>query len=198
MVTGIVLAGGKSSRMGYNKCFIPFQHTTIIQKNISILEYFTGNILISANTDDFDRLGYRIVPDRFKNCGPMGGIYSAIRESRSPVNIIITCDMPFLNVELYEYLLRKFESFDAVVPVYDSKIEPLCGIYSDRVVNVAAEKIRIGSYKITSLLESVNTLYVPITPKLKFYSEKLFANINTQEDAKMLSYFSEKQETINL
>ena len=129
MITGIILAGGKSTRMGTDKCFLDFRGETFIQRSINLLSTITKTIIVSSNNEAFKSFGFSVVEDEIKNIGPIGGIYSCLKHSPNTVNLLIPCDLPFLSAALLKYLLDFAEFYDAVVPVYNDKVEPLLAVF---------------------------------------------------------------------
>ncbi len=186
MVTGIVLAGGKSSRMGFDKCFLEYKNITFVERALKLLSNISDKIILSSNNHLFEKFKAEIVSDLFKDIGPISGIYSSLLKSKTETNILIPCDLPYLTTELLNFLLNKSADFDAVVPVFNQKAEPLVGVYKKSLLPKIEEKIIQKQYKILSLLENSKTLFFPIHKNLDFYSENLFDNINTIEDFEQL------------
>lgn len=180
--TAIVLAGGKSSRMGFDKCFIKHNGISLIENTINVVSKLAENIILSANSAEYIELGYKVVPDFYKNIGPLGGISVGLQNSTTDLNLISACDLPFIKSELFEYLLSFYNNQNAIVPVFKGKVEPLTGVYSKKILQFIEEKIKQKRYKILDMLKSANASFVEITEDLPFYSENLFANLNTQND----------------
>jgi len=186
-ITGIILAGGKSSRMGFDKCFIEQKGISLIQRTINEISALTNEIIISANSEKYSQFGHQTISDLHINIGPIGGINETLQKSSTDINIVSPCDMPFLKVELFEYLLSFCNMHTAIVPVFNDKVEPLTGIYSKKILPFIKNQITNKDYKILNLLKSANALFVPITKKQSFYSKIMFENINSKEDLKKLS-----------
>lgn len=184
MNTGIVLAGGKSSRMGSDKCILEHNNSTFIQNAITLISSVSDDILLSTNNSEFMKFGYQIVPDLFSGIGPLSGIYSSLLKSKTEINIIIPCDLPNISVELLNFLLSNIGEFDAVIPVFDHKVEPLVGVYKKGVLPFIEKSINDKEYKILTMLKNANTLFIPITSSNSFYNTNLFKNINTIDDYK--------------
>ncbi len=98
--TGIILAGGQSSRMGKEKGLMRWKGKTLIEHAIAILSPLCENIIISANNDHFDSFGYPVVGDLFPGCGPMGGIFSVLTKSETLNNLVIPSDTPFVTPDI--------------------------------------------------------------------------------------------------
>lgn len=181
-MTGIILAGGKSSRMGKDKCFVKYRENFLIQSTIDAFLPLIETILISANNAKFNDFGYVIVNDEFQDCGPIGGIFSTLKKSPSDINIIAPCDMPFITTDLFRFLLDNLNDYDAVVPIFKGKAEPLTGIYTKKILPIVKNQIETKNFKILNLLNSIKTNFVKIAPSVKCYSENLFTNVNYLED----------------
>jgi molybdopterin-guanine dinucleotide biosynthesis protein A len=179
---GIVLAGGKSSRMGTDKCLLKYDNQTFIQKAASLLQSICQDIVVSSPNKHFEKFDLDVVVDEFSDIGPIGGIYSALKHSDSETNIIIPCDVPLLNKDLLLFLLSKSHKFEIVVPVFHQKIEPLVGIFKKSIVKIIQKNIEEKKYKISEILKQARTNFIEIEPQMPFYDTNLFLNINRPED----------------
>ena len=181
-MTGVVLAGGRSRRMGKDKCFLQWRGQALIEHSIDVLKTFTSRIVISANETGYNDFGYEVINDLFPGTGPLGGIATVMTECDDDVFAFLPCDMPFVVPELFEFLLSFKGENQAVVPVFDGNVEPLVLIADKTVLTPAKEMLELKKFKILDFLNSVKTAFVNIEPSLNFYSPVLFANINTPED----------------
>ena len=186
--TGIILAGGQSSRMGKEKGLIHWKGKPLIEHAIAILAPVCGNIIISANHAHFDSYGYPVVGDLFPGCGPMGGIFSALTKSETLHNLVIPTDTPFVTPEIYRHLISHSGSFDVIVPVdHDSFYQPLCAVYSRSVLPAMEAQINERILGFTPLLNKVEIIEVPFHSAMDFYSSKTFYNINSPADLEAIS-----------
>jgi molybdopterin-guanine dinucleotide biosynthesis protein A len=186
--TGIILAGGQSSRMGKEKGLIQWKGKTLIENAIAILSPLCEHIFISANNDHFDSFGYPVVGDLFPDCGPMGGIFSALTKSETLNNIVIPSDTPFVTPALYRYLISHQGSFDVIVPVdHDSFYQPLCAVYSRSVLPAMETQINERILGFTPLLSKVDIKAVHLDSALGFYNSNTFYNINSPADLEAIS-----------
>ncbi len=186
--TGIILAGGQSSRMGKEKGLIQWKGKTLIEHAIAILSPVCEHIFISANNDHFDSFGYPVVGDLFPDCGPMGGIFSALTKSETLNNIVIPSDTPFVTPALYRYLISHAGSFDVIVPVdHDSFYQPLCAVYSRSVLPAMETQINERILGFTPLLSKVDIKTVHLDSALGFYNSNTFYNINSPADLEAIS-----------
>lgn len=182
-VTGIILAGGASSRMGKDKGLCEFKGKALINYAIEALLPLCSTILISSNNiDDYQDFGYTVVVDEYHGIGPIGGIYSTLKKSVTRHNLIISCDTPFLNTQLLEYVLANSDDYDIVVPEHgNSFIEPLAAYYSSAIINNLKNTIESKDYKLMNFFNKVRFRKVKVD-KLPEYSNKLFKNLNTPDD----------------
>jgi molybdopterin-guanine dinucleotide biosynthesis protein A len=184
-VAGIILSGGKSSRIGQEKGLIDFRGKPLISYAINVLKRLTDSIIIGANNElnRYKAFHCPVITDEKIGMGPIGGLYTTIKNSNYQKNYIISCDMPFINPELLRYLYQNMGDADIVVATQGAgKIEPLCGVYSRKILPEIENAIRNGHYKILDLFNKVQTETVLINDDLPFYSDQLFYNINRPED----------------
>ena len=182
-ITGILLAGGKSSRFGSDKALTIFNGKPLINFGLDLLKQICSDILISSNSEHMAQFGYRVVPDEIKDIGPMGGVYSCLKQSKSSQNLVISCDTPFINKGLLQYLLDHNQNFQAVIPeTEDGHMEPLIACYHSEVQWVMKDLIGAGKYKMQNIMDQVPTLKLPIRDNLDFYHNRLFFNINYPTD----------------
>jgi molybdopterin-guanine dinucleotide biosynthesis protein A len=186
-LTGIILSGGKSSRMGLEKGLVDFRGKPLITYAIEALKPIADTLIISANNrlDEYGQYGYEIFQDEIKEVGPIGGLYTVLKNSKTEINLVLSCDMPFVTTELLEYLFRNMQQNDVVVAVRDEvSLEPLCGCYSRNMVNALEQQIAAGNYKLRDLFGKVKFKALKIDASLPFYKDNLFYNVNRPEDLK--------------
>ncbi len=184
-ITGIILAGGKSSRMGQDKALVDFGGKPLISYAIESLRPLCGTLLISANRtpDLFASFGLPVLADEALDVGPMGGILTCLKHSTSPHNLIISCDTPFVGTDLFRHLLREIENFQVVVPSHETfLIEPLNAYYNTNCLGEMESAILDGNYKLMDFFKRIRFKSVEIDEKLPFFNDHLFTNINTLYD----------------
>ena len=182
-ITGIILAGGASSRMRKDKGLCEFKGKSLVKYAIEALLPICGSIIISSNNvEGYKKFGYDVVIDQHKNIGPIGGLYSSLMRSTSQHNLIISCDTPFVNTQLLEYVLANADGYDIVVPEHgNSYIEPLAGYYSNSIVGILEESINEQDYKLMNLFNKVKFKSVKVD-SIAGFSNLLFKNLNTPSD----------------
>ena len=182
--TGVILAGGKSRRLGYKtKALLQVGNKRIIERVIDAVHGVTDRVILITNSpDDYKYLGLAMFGDIIPDSGPIGGIYTGIRNSQTHQNIIIACDMPFIKSELLEFLLQKSEGYDIVIPATIDGYHPLCAIYSKNCIKPAKSLIESKSLKVTNLFQYVKVNKVIFGENDPYYTQNMFFNVNTEED----------------
>ncbi len=188
-ISGIILAGGRSSRMGTDKAFIQIGSKTLIEKMFDLIKKYCVEILISANDNTgYSFPGQRIIPDERHGLGPIGGIYSCLKQSRTENNLVIAVDMPFINDGLIQFLLANTGNAELVVPATGKgKIEPLCAVYRKSVAAYLEKMIAENDLKVQNLMNYCRSHKLHITREQEFYNDRLFFNVNTQADFNKLT-----------
>lgn len=181
-VTGIILAGGKSSRMGTDKGFVIWDGKPFIQHIIEALKLFVSEILIVSDYTQYDTLGYRRIKDVLPNEGPLSGLYSGLKQSKTEINLVLSCDVPFITEKLLSKLINTYEfENEAYVCVVDEKLMPLVALYQKRCKKVCLELLNKEERRMMTLLKSLNNVQYL---KLDKEEAKEVRNINTPKDLK--------------
>ena len=184
-----ILAGGKATRLGgINKALIEIEGETIISKIHRALGPICNEVIIISNQAQTDyRIPAKIYPDIIENCGPLGGIHSALLHSSNEIVLVVSCDMPFISINIANQLIDAYiknqPKVDAVIPTLNGFNEPLLAIYSKRLSTKISEILsdRKG-HRITDLLDKCNTIKVEIEASPE--NIRSFTNINTFDDYK--------------
>ncbi len=185
-ISGIVLSGGKSSRMGSEKGLKLFKGKPLVEYAIEALQPYCGTIMLSTNNPDYYKKYDLIkIQDEIKNIGPMGGIYSCLNNSSTDINIFLSCDMPFIDSYLMKFIIENIDTdFDAIVPVHDgNKVEPLCAYYHLGVLSTLKLHVETKNYKLMDFLDAINTKKI-IMDDMIGYNDLYFSNFNTADDIK--------------
>ncbi|MEN8115931.1 MAG: molybdenum cofactor guanylyltransferase [Bacteroidota bacterium] len=182
-ITGIILAGGKSSRMGTDKALLELGGITLLEKAIGLCQSACSSILISSNNPKHRKPDIPLIPDEIENCGPMGGIYSCMKKSLTDWNFVVSVDSPLVIPEFIGYLISETEDCDVVVPVHSKGKEPLIALYHKQCLPEMERMLRSGNFKMHNLFHSVKTKWIDTNEWLVKYP-KLFYNINRPEELK--------------
>lgn len=180
-ISGFILAGGKSRRMGTDKALLLFDGKPLLLHMMRLVEPFCDKVLISGQKSDYTSFGVEMVPDLYSDCGPIAGIFSALNYSVSDWNLLVSVDVPFVNEELFLFLISNIGEYDCIIPTHNSGVEPLIGLYHRRAVPVIEEMVKAGDFKLSRLLSKLNTRYLDCNNLIKKYP-RLFMNINRMED----------------
>lgn len=187
-ITGIILAGGLSSRMGEDKSTMLFRGKPLILYSIEALSPLCEKVIISSNLSLYGFTGCEVWPDELPVQAPINGVYSCLKRSGTDWNIVLTCDMPFAGSPLFAYLLEHDQDADAVIPVHDHGLmEPLCGLYHRSALDILEARVINEQFSIIKLLQSIRCRFVNIGPDLEFYHKNMFSNLNSPADLDMLS-----------
>jgi molybdopterin-guanine dinucleotide biosynthesis protein A len=198
-ITGIILSGGKSSRMGKNKSFLKVGDKTIIERVRDLLQgIFQNVILITNDPDEYEFLDLPMFEDVYKHKGPLAGIHSGMLHSSTELNFIVSCDMPFMTQEMIKYLVDYKTNKLITVAKADGFIQQLAGKYS-KVCLIDAEQIlkkqieaerrddvqRNRRCNVLKLIDRVDAEIIDAL-KLPYYNEDLYFNMNKTEDYELL------------
>jgi molybdopterin-guanine dinucleotide biosynthesis protein A len=180
-ITGIILAGGKSSRMGTDKGFLLLNNKPFVQYSIDALKPFVSEIMIVSDNPDYDIFRLKRIQDITKNAGPVAGICSGLEASSTKYNLILSCDIPLIHSEI---LLKLIEAIDATSQIIqiesNGKSMPLIALYKKetkdtffKLLNEDERRLRIAvnACQVKNIiLEDENALFT--------------MNVNTQTDLK--------------
>jgi molybdopterin-guanine dinucleotide biosynthesis protein A len=183
-ISGIILSGGKSTRMGQNKAFTQIGGIPIISRIYDLFKQLFEEVIIVTNQGDFFRnFESRICQDLIPDKGALGGLYTGVFYATFHHSFCVACDMPFIQKPLVQYLAKNMQDYDVVVPRTHDGLQPLHAVYSKDCLAPIRRTIDEGTYKITDFYESVR---VRIIEESEFLSldpfRRSFININTPEE----------------
>lgn len=199
-ISGVILAGGNSSRIGQNKALLKFGEETLIEEIVSIFRDLFSEILIVTNdSEEYPMLkNVRFVQDFYhlEKKSALVGLYSGLFAAQSEFSFIVGCDMPLLNLSLIQYMKEKIGSQDILIPYVNGYYEPLHAIYSKRCLPVIKNHLDQKDYRIKSFFSDVN-LEIIEEPIIKKFDPDLdsFLNINHYQEYIALKnkYFNSQQ-----
>ena len=185
-MTGIVLAGGMSRRMGTDKAFLKISGVPMIEHVLRSLRSVVDHVIIVTNAPEaFASYGAKVVIDALAVPGPLTGIYSGLLESADECNFVVACDMPFLNPGLVSYLSGLAEGYDIVAPKINGLVEPLHAVYCRKLLPFIRKRIETDARKIQDLFSEARVRYVTEQEVDRFDPEhRSFMNLNTVEEYK--------------
>lgn len=188
-MTALLLAGGKSSRMGTDKGLIKIDgKITIVERIIGQLRnLFDEIIIVSNNPAPYRKFEAKVVEDLIKGKGPLGGIFSGLSFSTSDHSFVVGCDMPFLHPPLIEYIIGKPQEYDVVIPERNGRFESLFARYSKSVLPTLFTHLIKEELRIQDILKKLHLLKISLEEVERFDpGHRSFFNINTKEDLKRL------------
>lgn len=184
-ITGVILAGGQSSRFGSNKALAMWRNKFLVQHVSDVLASVFNDILLSTNSpDQFVFLKLPTVADRFQNMGPLAGIHAALNHSLKPWIFVVGCDMPAITPDLIFCLCGYANNeFDAVIPWLKSGPEPLCGLYHKTALAKIELQLTNRKAQMQELLGKLTVRKVNETELQKVSGGlQVFSNINRAQD----------------
>jgi molybdopterin-guanine dinucleotide biosynthesis protein A len=183
----LILAGGENRRIPLIKAFLLVEGRRIIESNVELLKGIFDRVIISTNDPEiYFYLDVLLVGDVMEERGPMTGIVSVLSLPGAAEVFVTACDMPFINGILTRYMIDRWEGvWEALVPVFDGKPQPLFGIYSRKIAAAMKESIRRGDRGLIDFLRGRKVLYIEEKEVRDIDAEgRSFVNINTIDDAK--------------
>ena len=183
-VSGFILAGGQSSRMGQDKAFMQLGGRSLLTHALELARAAAGSAQIVGSAEKFAASG-TVVEDIYPGQGPLSGIHAALAGTSTELNLIMAVDMPFLQPELLSYLVDQARQTTAmvVVPEAGGRLQPLCAIYRQAFAEVAERSLRAGENKIDRLFSQVETRAIEQEDlERNGFTEEMFRNLNTEQD----------------
>lgn len=186
-MTGVLVAGGKSRRMGRDKRFLELGGQALLQRALSVLQSLFEEVLV-ALAEPLPQLtgqGYRIVTDLIPDCAALGGLYTGLSAASHSRVLTVGCDMPFLNPAVIRRLAELGAQADVVIPKLATGLQPMLAVYSRTCLPHLEQMIRAQQFKVQGLAE-VPGLTVKLIPEKDFLDVDpqllSFFNINTPAD----------------
>lgn len=184
-ITGIILAGGKSSRMGSEKGLLLLYNKTFIQHIIEAIRPLVAEIIIVSSNKKYDEFEIKRVEDIIPESGPIGGLHSGLTHSKTEDNIVVSCDVPLITTTILNQLLTyREDSYDIVQFEGEGKTIPLIALYKRHCAKPCYELLSKGEKRLRKLVSTLHTKTISVSEK-----ELLFVkNINTIEDLYSITY----------
>jgi molybdenum cofactor guanylyltransferase len=179
--TGIIMAGGKSTRMGKNKALLKIGGQTVIERIANELRKAVSELLIVTNTpEDYQFLGLPMIEDQWKGMGPLAGIHAGLEASKTEKNLVVACDMPFVSSEIGGYLLRFLDHYQGAVPRISGQLHPLFAAYRKDALSEISKALEKQELKIRLFFDRIQLKYVTEEDlkKLGLPLENHFFNMN--------------------
>lgn len=195
-INAIILGGGRGKRIGKDKIKLKIKDRFLIEIIIDKIYNIFDEIIVVLNKNNFNAFpryvlkkfsNVKIIKDECNISASLIGIYSGLKFSSSNYNFVFACDMPYVNVNLVNAIIKKIDLSDVIVPKYTKNgnefLEPLFAIYSKMCENAMKEQIEKGKYQIKEIFSKLNVKYINENYLKKFDPSLIsFSNINTKED----------------
>ena len=183
-MTGIVLAGGRNSRMGCDKAGLPWQDSDFLQVILQKLAHFCEELIVVTNSTQRKPLaGTRYVSDIIPRCGPLSGIHAGLISSSSSHAFVTACDMPYLSLSAANYICSLSSNWDVVVPGNEDHLEPLFACYAKTCIPVIESLLKKNVRKTQALFPLIRCKKIPLDMLKTFDPQlKLLCNINSPSD----------------
>ncbi len=177
-ITGIILAGGKSTRMGTDKGLMFYKGRPMIQHILDPMAKVCQRILIVTSNPMYGMFGFELVKDEEHDYGPVIGILSGLRQSGTERNLILSCDAPFVGFDLMKKLVLNSDEVDVVAAASSEGIHPLIAVYNRTCIHGFEEAVAENEHRLRTVLQKFNVR------ELKVQGEDEFRvrNLNTRED----------------
>lgn len=183
-VSGIVLAGGASARLGQDKALVELAGLPLVERVVDVLRSLVCEILlVTPSPERLAWLGLPTVNDVYPGIGTLGGLHAGLSAIGSPYGLVVGCDMPFLNRELLAYMISQAEDAQVIIPRVGRFYEPLHALYARSVLPILEQRILAGQRRIRQACAGLRTRYI-LEDEIARYDpgHRSFFNVNTPED----------------
>ncbi|MDG1731076.1 MAG: molybdenum cofactor guanylyltransferase [Algibacter sp.] len=182
-ITGIILAGGKSSRMGTDKGFLLLNDKPFVQYSIDALQPLVSEIIIVSDDSKYDIFGLKRVDDITKNAGPVAGICSGLEASFSEYNIILSCDVPLITSKILQKLIDAIDDTSEIIQVESKgKTMPLIALYKKQIINTFKTLLQEDERRLRVAIMNCISKNIVLEKKQEFST----MNVNTQTELKAI------------
>ena len=182
-ITGIILSGGKSSRMGTDKGFLMYAGKSFIEHSIEALRSLVSNIIIVSNNEEYDVFGLKRIEDVIVNAGPLAGIYSGLKFSSTAYNLVLSCDIPLIKGQILERLINAIDVDAQVIQIEsDGKSMPLIALYKKSCEHTFLKLLNEGERRLQFAVNRCHVKNVVLNKEEELFTQ----NINTQKELKAI------------
>ena len=177
-ITGIILSGGKSSRMGRDKGFLLFEGKPFVQYSIEALKPLVSNIIIVSNHRDYDVFGLDRIEDHIENAGPLAGIYSGLKHTKTEYNLVLSCDIPLITSEILKKLIDAIDDETEIIQIEsEGKTMPLIALYKKQCEHIFIKLLNEGERRLQFAVNQCNIKNVVLNKDEIHFTN----NINTPD-----------------
>lgn len=177
--TGIILAGGKSSRMGTNKALLELSGLKIIERIYKSIKHSCNKVIIISNSpEDYRFMGLELFNDIFPGLGPLAGIHSGLNNSKTENNFVISCDLPLISKEAVEKIIEHESDKPVVIYQKKNRLQYLCGIYKKVCLPILDTSLKSDNLRVKDFIDKIDAELLDA----EVFPEEVFFNLNTIED----------------
>ncbi|MCP4440402.1 MAG: NTP transferase domain-containing protein [Aureispira sp.] len=181
-LTGVILAGGQSRRMGTNKALMNYNGKPFIEHILEALKPVVSQIIIIGKQTDYGYLGLAVHPDIIEDAGPVGGIYTVLSHSNTPYNLVLSCDIPSIQTEVLSFLVQNSSTQAINTLSLKGRAQPITAIYHKKCLPTFKQALDAQRLRLSDLLVPLNAHLIDCPKHL----ESCLANINTIRDLENL------------
>ena len=183
-ITGVLLAGGKSLRMGHDKARIEISGRLLLSRSLDLLRHHFATVLIAGDRPDLARPDISSIPDIYPGSA-LGGLYTGLQSAKTDWIFVAPCDMPYPDAQILKLLVKHRDGFDAVVPRTPAGYEPVFALYHKRCLPHMEEMLQQGLYRIYDFYQRINIHYLH-WQQMPDGWERALLNINTPQQLSRL------------
>ncbi|MFG6687328.1 molybdenum cofactor guanylyltransferase [Mariniflexile sp. HNIBRBA6329] len=177
-ITGIILSGGKSSRMGNDKGFLLYDGKPFVQHSIEVLMPLVSRIMIVSNSEDYDIFGLERIEDVIENAGPLAGIYSGLKQSSTAYNLVLSCDIPLIKTDILKKLIEAIDDEAEVIQIESQhRNMPLIALYKKTCEHIFLDLLNAGERRLQFAVNQCKVKNVVLDNEEACFTK----NINTPE-----------------
>ncbi len=180
-VTGFVLTGGRSSRMGSDKALLSWAGETLIQRTLAVTRGVCEQVFICGPRERYGKFG-EVIEDAQPGLGPLSGIQAALRTTETDLNLILSVDLPLMTGEFLSWLLQQARAGEQQItaPEAAGSLQPLCAVYHREVAGIADEALAKGDLKVTRLFTRTTARIIGESEICAAgFDPSIFTNVNT-------------------
>lgn len=185
--TAVILAGGKSTRMGMDKAFLKVEGRRLIERSVSALERVFSEVIIAGDPEVYGGLSDQVVKDSFEGAGPLAGIHAGLTFASHDQVFVAACDLPFIDGEMAAFIVQRMKGYDASVPCVGGRLQPLFAAYKKTCLLPVSRYLETGGRRVVSFLGEVRVRYLTEFdfagwPRFR----QVFFNVNTPDEFEQL------------
>ena len=184
-ITGIILVGGQSRRMGRDKGLINLHGKSFLERIINAVQPYSSKVLLVGDQSIYEKFGVERIEDEIKNEGPIAGVYSGLLASKTKYSLVLSCDVPLINSEIIQFLIEEHDpNFDLIQLSCDERSMPLIGLYKKSCHSHLQRILNSGEKRLTEAVKGLKVKTIPLMD----HQKKYVLNVNTEEDLKKIKY----------